>query len=218
MSRAFPIILTLALGLVLWGCQQEEPGDIDEPGGVDTTEQASAAEPGEAAPAADTPEGKIASAESAAPADIAKNATIMDWPAEEGGEPLQLRAGTNGWTCFPSTPATAGAAGEDPMCLDAEWLKLAQAWMGHTTPTVTAVGLGYMLRGDKGVSNIDPYATAPTSDNQWVESGPHIMVATPDAAQLEALPTDPANGGPWVMWKGTPYAHVMVPMESPATR
>jgi hypothetical protein len=35
-----------------------------------------------------------------------------------------------------------------------------------------------------------------------------------DAALLEGLPTDPKNGGPWVMWKGTPYAHVMIPAVS----
>jgi hypothetical protein len=27
---------------------------------------------------------------------------------------------------------------------------------------------------------------------------------------LEAFPTDPDNGGPYVMWEGTPYAHLMV--------
>jgi len=27
-------------------------------------------------------------------------------------------------------------------------------------------------------------------------------------------PTDPKSGGPWVMWKGTPYAHVMVPVSA----
>ena len=31
--------------------------------------------------------------------------------------------------------------------------------------------------------------------------------------QLDSLPTDPKNGGPWVMFKGTPYAHIMVPIE-----
>ena len=30
---------------------------------------------------------------------------------------------------------------------------------------------------------------------------------------LDALPTDPNNGGPWVMWKGTKYAHIMVPVK-----
>jgi hypothetical protein len=34
----------------------------------------------------------------------------------------------------------------------------------------------------------------------------------PDPALLEGIPTDPATGGPYVMWKGTPYQHVMVPV------
>jgi hypothetical protein len=34
----------------------------------------------------------------------------------------------------------------------------------------------------------------------------------PNPANLEGLPTDPSSGGPFVMWKGTPYAHVMVPV------
>jgi hypothetical protein len=36
-------------------------------------------------------------------------------------------------------------------------------------------------------------------------------VLTSDPKLLESLPTDPYSGGPWVMWKGTPYAHIMVP-------
>ena len=39
------------------------------------------------------------------------------------------------------------------------------------------------------------------------------MVLVPDTAQLEGLLwADPHNGGPYVMWKGTPYAHIMVPV------
>jgi hypothetical protein len=83
--------------------------------------------------------------------------------------------------------------------------------MHKRQPNVTAVGVAYMLQGDKGASNTDPFATAATADNQWVVSPAHIMVLTPDARQLDALPTDPKNGGAWVMWKGTPYAHIMVP-------
>src|SRR6185436_20680422 len=44
---------------------------------------------------------KIADAMTAAPSGIAKNATIMDWPDMPKGKPRQLRAGTNGWVCYP---------------------------------------------------------------------------------------------------------------------
>jgi hypothetical protein len=84
-------------------------------------------------------------------------------------------------------------------------------WMNKKDPQVKGIGLAYMLKGDKGVSNTDPYATKAAADNHWVVSGPHVMVIVPDTAQLDALPTDPWNGGPWVMWKGTKYAHIMMP-------
>jgi hypothetical protein len=29
---------------------------------------------------------------------------------------------------------------------------------------------------------------------------------------LDGMTTDPSTGGPWVMWKGTPYVHIMVPV------
>lgn len=157
--------------------------------------------------------GKVAQALSAAPASVTRNAAVMDWPAKEGGQPQQLRAGSNGWTCFPATPQAAGAQGEDPMCLDARFAEWATAWANRKPPKVTGVGVGYMLRGDVGGSNTDPFATKPTADNQWVQTGPHVMVVVPDVAQLAGLPTDPKTGAPWVMWKGTPYAHIMVPVQ-----
>ena len=100
------------------------------------------------------------------------------------------------------------------MCLDKSWQGWAEAWMNKSSPNVTSGGIGYMLKGDKGASNTDPFAEKPTSSNQWVVSPPHIMVLFPDTVALDAFPTDPKSGGPWVMWKGTPYAHLMVPVST----
>jgi hypothetical protein len=126
----------------------------------------------------------------------------------------QLRAGTNSWMCM------VDPAGNS-MCLDKEWQGWGDAWMNKKDPPQPkTVGIAYMLRGDNGASNTDPYATKATADNQWVVSGPHIMVLPTDSSQFDAFPTDPKVGGPWVMWKGTKYAHIMVPtapMPRPAT-
>jgi hypothetical protein len=150
---------------------------------------------------------------SAAPSEISKNAMIMDWGEKPDSRMKELRAGSNGWVCHPTTPAAFGvASGEDPMCLDKQWQEWVAAWIGKRQPKVTGVGVAYMLRGDKGASNTDPYASGPTATNEWVKTGPHIMVLLPDAKQLEGIPTDPKSGGPFVMWKGTPYAHIMVPV------
>ncbi|HEU4563343.1 MAG TPA: hypothetical protein VFS05_01795 [Gemmatimonadaceae bacterium] len=147
----------------------------------------------------------IQNALSAAPPAIAAKATVMD------GKHQVLRQGTNGWTCMPDDPAVPN---NSPMCLDKPWLEFMGALMSKQQPHLTTVGVAYMLQGDMPVSNTDPFATAPTATNQWIDnSGPHIMIAVPDPSALAGLPTDPKNGGPWVMWKGTPYAHIMVPVK-----
>jgi hypothetical protein len=110
-----------------------------------------------------TPDDPIAYAMSAGPPSIAADATIMD---TEGNI---LRAGTNDWTCIPMPG--------EPMCMDQQWMAWVDAYMNrHDEVNATAVGLAYMLRGDEGASNIDPYAEGPTPDNDWVVTGPHLMM------------------------------------------
>ena len=146
----------------------------------------------------------IENALSAAPEAIAAEATVTDW---EGNV---LREGTNDYTCLPDDPEQPG---DSPMCLDSAWMAWAQAWMSQEEPpTPEAVSFGYMLQGDFPTSNIDPYAEEETPGNEWIhDAGPHIMVLFPDAAAMEGVSTDPQNGGPWVMWRDTPYEHLMIP-------
>lgn len=150
-----------------------------------------------------TTDDPVADALSAIHAELADGASVMDW------EMKTLREGSNAYTCMPTPPMLEGTA---PMCMDEPWMSWADAWMNKGTPEVTRLGISYMLAGDEGSSNVDPYAEGPTADNQWVVEGPHVMLLVPDAAALEGMPTDPENGGAYVMWKGTPYAHVMVPI------
>ncbi len=96
--------------------------------------------------------------------------------------------------------------------MDDQWMAWAKAWTNREAVNIDGIGISYMLAGDEGGSNTDPFASAPTDDNEWVVSGPHMMIIVPDQSLLADLPTDPANGGPYVMWRDTPYAHVMVPV------
>lgn len=146
----------------------------------------------------------IADALRAAPAGIIETATVSDLDGNI------LRKGTSDYTCF---PAPSGIAG--PMCMDAEWRRWMAAWMGGAPFTAEHVGIAYMLAGDApdgGASNIDPAAPQPTAENEWVVEGPHIMVITPDPSTFAGLPTVIQTDGPYVMWTGTPYAHLMVPV------
>jgi hypothetical protein len=145
----------------------------------------------------------IRSALSAGPASVTLRATVV------GPDQRVLRAGDNGWVCMPDP---ADVPNNSPMCLDEGWREFMDAYMNKREPSISGLSFGYMLQGDFPVSNNDPFATGPTADNQWVpDSGPHIMMIVSDQTLLDSMTEDPTNGGPWVMWKGTPYAHVMIP-------
>ncbi len=152
----------------------------------------------------------IASAQRAAPAAIAKNATIVAMDA--GGKMRTLRQGNNGFTCMPDSPSTPGP---DPMCMDANALAWARAWVGHQPPPAGKIGFMYMLQGGTDASNTDPYATKPKSGNHWIKTGAHVMIVGADAGFYDQYPksADPNTKMPYVMWAGTPYQHLMVPVQ-----
>lgn len=150
---------------------------------------------------------KIASARAAAPAGISRNATVMEMGKD--GKMVTLHEGSNGWVCIPDDPATPGP---DPMCMDKTWQDWLTAYTAKQAPSPSQVGIAYMLAGGADPSNADPFATKPAAGQHWVITGAHLMLILPDARSFEDYPTDPASGGAFVMWKGTPYAHVMVPV------
>lgn len=147
----------------------------------------------------------ISQAVSAAPDAIAKDAAVVRM--DEHGTMRTLRPGTNGFTCM--------VAGSDKMCNDANSMEFIHAMMKHESPP-DKVGISYMLAGDEGASNTDPFATKKTADNHWIVTGPHIMVFGPASKSLgytEAKDPDPNK--PYMMWAGTPYEHAMIPVAPP---
>jgi len=150
----------------------------------------------------------VASAMSAAPASVGKYATIVTTAAD--GTMTTLREGSNGWTCMPDNPATPGP---DPMCMDANAMEWAMAWIGHKPPPQEKPGLMYMLAGGTDASNTDPYATKPDAGEDWLHTGPHLMLVGSMVA-LKGYPAGakPDTSVPYVMWAGTPYAHLMIPV------
>jgi hypothetical protein len=151
----------------------------------------------------------IKSAESAAPQAVASGAAVF--AMNENGEMRTLRQGKNGFWCMPDNPATPGP---DPMCGDANSMEWAMAWIGKKEPPKGKVGFMYMLAGGTDASNTDPYASAPTEGNNWIETGPHVMIVNA-GDQMAGYPTEekPDTTQPYVMWSGTPYAHLMIPVE-----
>jgi len=148
-------------------------------------------------------EEKIALAKAAAPSNVSDKARILD------ADNSVLQEGDNGWTCMVGSPPNY----ENPMCVDATWLAWLDAWM-NKKPYKNAgnmIGVNYMLVGDIPVDNDDPYNTD-ESKGTWVQEGPHLMLLVPQEL-FGSLPRNPYEGGPYVMWEGTDYAHIMVPLE-----
>ncbi len=169
--------------------------------------QPAADETTDAAPAP-VASGPIPSAMSAAPPAVSSAATIVTVGAD--GQMQTIRAGTNGFTCMPDNPETPGP---DPMCMDANAMDWAMAWIGHKPPPTDKPGVMYMLAGGTDASNTDPYAKAPTAGSDWIKTGAHLMLVG-SAAALKGYPSGPApdTKAPYVMWAGTPYAHLMIPV------
>jgi len=109
----------------------------------------------------------------AAPGHIVAHATIMNMGAD--GKMKVIQKGTNGWTCMDP--------GEEPMCADEAAMEWVNAWQTKG-PAPQKLGFVYMLKGDGGTSNTDPYAAKKTADNNWVKTGPHVMIMGGEAKSM----------------------------------
>lgn len=151
----------------------------------------------------------IKNAMSAAPEAVARDATIM--AMDENGKMRTLREGTNNFTCIADDPGP----GNNPMCLDKNAMEWAAAWMGKTEPPKNKVGFGYMLAGGATPSNVDPFADKPPEGKELAQEPPHVMILNlPEPPADYPKPGEnPDMSRPWVMWAGTPYEHLMIPVK-----
>lgn len=156
---------------------------------------------GIAADKTESAQAKIARAMSAAPAHIGKDATVMDMDAK--GNTTVLRKGTNGFTCFAGHPGTVG---DDPFCADQPSMQWIKDWIERKPkPTNTQPGIIYMLAGGTDWSATDPWAAS----GKPIKEPPHWMIMWPFEAGSGLTGTEKQTGT-WIMWAGTPYAHLMI--------
>jgi hypothetical protein len=154
------------------------------------------------AKAGGTTQEKIARAMAAGPDDVSKAARIVDTDAQ--GNKVILREGSNGFTCMPGNPKVVG----DPaMCADAASMQwFADAKAHEPKPTNTVPGITYMLAGATQRSDSDPSdVTSPP-----ITVGPHWMIMWPFDPKTTGLPTTHKPTGAYIMWAGSPYAHVHI--------
>jgi hypothetical protein len=80
-----------------------------------------------------TDSAKITDALTARPGFITKNATILDWPHQPGGEYRVLCKGTNEWTCLPGVP---GYSHDEPGCFDPVFMQWMKDSLAAANPTL----------------------------------------------------------------------------------
>jgi len=183
-----------------------------------STTEAAANETGEPSGPHTSAEWQIWAYSTAAPSFIAKNATVLN------GKMEMLREGTNGWTCLPvnprgmSDPENGWKSPHEamPLCGDGEVFKWISAYLSDQIPDMDRDGYAWMLHGDMGEDNSTPKVVnkEDAQEGQWIESGPHLMLMPKDPATLEGHTADFNSGSPYVMFPGTPYTHMMIPVEN----
>ena len=162
-------------------------------------------------------EWKIWAYSTAAPSFIASGCKVME------SDGTVLREGTNGWTAMPGNPRGMSDPENGwkdpheamPMVMDAQAMKWAMAFMSGKKPELDHDGWMYMLHGDMGEDNTKQlvFNKEDAAEGHWIESGPHIMLMPKDPSSLKGLTTDFNSGGPYIMFEGTGYDHVMIPLE-----
>jgi hypothetical protein len=182
-------VLVIAMLLVLGVAGYTPPAGAQEPGVQD----------------------KIESAMSAAPIAIARDATILDYPAQAGQPFIELRQGTNGWTCYPDRP---GSPGNDPQCLDETWRRWLEAFASGGVPYVTTPGFAYKLQGGSEASSTTPYALEPLQGEAWVATPPQVMLLLPGWLDTTLFSTEPRPDQPYIMWAGRAFEHLVIPIQN----
>jgi hypothetical protein len=159
--------------------------------------------PAQAHPADDQPvHDEIARALSAGPDNVTKNATVAK-PDGRGGLTI-LRQGTNDFTCMPGDP---NGIAMPPMCADQAAMQWNKDFDEHEPkPTISVPGIEYMLAGATQRSDSDPFDEA----SPPIKIGPHWMILWPLDPKTSGLPTTHKPTGAYIMWAGSPWAHVHI--------
>ena len=143
---------------------------------------------------------------------------IGDFATVIGADGSVIREGTNGWRCEAFIPMPEGGFKSPhdaaPACSDKNSVAWANAYKAGTIPEMEGDGWIWMIHGDLGVDNfiVGTDGQKNAGHKHYIESGPHMMLMPKDPSSLDAQSTDYTSGAPYVMFKGTPYAHLMVPL------
>ncbi|MEO6079728.1 MAG: hypothetical protein ABIQ86_08130 [Steroidobacteraceae bacterium] len=146
--------------------------------------------------AGESKEAQIARAIAAGPKHVTDSARIMG--SDEQGQKIVLREGSNGFTCVPGNPKVAGHPASCSNQAAQQWS--ADLAAGKPSPTNTTAGFIYMQAG----------ATLRSASGETVEIGPQWMIIWPFDPQATGLSATEKDTGAYILWSGTPYAHLHI--------
>jgi len=143
---------------------------------------------------------------SGGPAAVSKDATILLPGAD--GKLMQAVKGTNGFTCMPDID---GMKVPDPICADAASMQWVNDLMsGAPKPTNAVPGVAYMAKGGWYFKKDGKILMENEPGAEAIQEPPHWMIFWPFENKTVGLPTFPDSFGVYIMWDGTPYAHLMI--------
>lgn len=147
---------------------------------------------------------------SAAPAHVSREATIMI--PGPGDKLIEARKGSNGFTCLPDTDEQEKPT---PICADAASMQWAESYLsGAPKPGNAEPGIAYMGQGgwhwEKDGKIMLHNAGTDMTGAKRVWEPPHWMLFWPFNSQATGIPSLPNKWGTYVMFDGTPYAHLMI--------
>jgi hypothetical protein len=162
-------------------------------------------------PAGMTHDQTVAAASRGGPAFITQNATIA-W-IDSAANVHVMRTGTNGFTCAIVRPDPfAGAICADQVAF--AW-ELAMLHGAATPPAQTAPGIAYMAEGgvhyeDAAGNVLMEHELHHSATSRRVREPAHWMLIWPYDPAATGLPTRENGAGSYIMFAGTPWAHVMI--------
>lgn len=163
-------------------------------------------------PAGMSHEQVIAAASAGGPDFISQNAAIA-W-IDSAGAVHAIRPGTNGFTCVIVRPDPFAG----PICGDqnaASWL-VAMLRSAPQPPAMSGPGIAYMAQGgthfEDAAGNVlmEHELSTHMAGSHRVREPPHWMIIWPYDQAASGLPTKENGSGTYIMFAGTPWAHLMV--------
>ena len=143
---------------------------------------------------------------SAAPVHISKDSAVM--LPDASGKLVEVKKGTNGFTCIPTVN---NRPEPDPMCFDAAVGQWVDALVNKKDkPENTVPGISYMARGGYHWEKDGKVLMEEAPGAKLVKEPPHWMLMWPFDSKAAGLPALPNPSGVYIMFDGTPFAHLMV--------